>query len=423
MKKIVFFADAIGAAYNCIAIAQECLRYDFCSYFIADHSFKGFFMKYGFEECLVNLHNSHPSNNPAHQWISHVNSHLSGQHSSFDQIESYVVPLFDKIISSIIHSHEEIRGVVERIKPDVICIDDIVSTPALTRTRHPWVRIVSCNEAEIPDPTIPPKFSGYGFQNKKDWNVFEKHLNKCLLPIHDRLNKLLVRANFPKLPASCFFETSPYLNLLIFPESISYERQNALDPVQFHYLNGCIRKEVSFQLPNFGEYEKYPLIYISHGSMGSGDVSFMQSQINALAYQNCRVLINVGNNLEIYNNLPPNVIASQFFPQPLVIQQADLVIYHGGNNTFNEVLYYGKPSIVIPYAVDQHDNAKRIETLKLGIKIERFGPEIPSIWNIAQGVLENIHLKDKLQEISHLMQTDPGVTKAGRLLQKMLLNS
>lgn len=420
MKKIVFFADAIGAAFNCIAIAQECLKYDFHAIFIADYSFSGFFSKYGFEECLVNLHNSNIHNNPAHQWIHHVNSHLSEKLSPFDQIESYIVPLFDKIIESVIYSHEEIQSAINKINPDVICIDDIVGTPAFTRGPYPWVRLISCNEAEIPDPNIPPKFSGYNLNNKEVWSKFENHLNKSLLTLHNKYNHFLLKNHFSALPENSFFEESPYLNLFVFPEIIAHKRKKTLNPNKFHYLNGCIRKEPFYHLPNFGTYDKYPLIYISHGSMGNEDVAFMHKQIQALSYQNCRVLINVGNNLEAYRDLPPNIKVSPFFPQPRVIQLADLIVHHGGNNTFNEVLYYGKPSIVIPYAIDQYDNAALIERFKLGTKLDRFSPYISNLWCIADKLLRNKTLKNGLLKYSGILQKEPGANKASKLISDIL---
>jgi UDP:flavonoid glycosyltransferase YjiC (YdhE family) len=320
MKKIVFFSDAIGAAFNCIAIAQECQKYNFKCYFIADHSFKGFFAKYGFEECLVNIHGLDYQKSPSHEWIDYINRHLSTfRLSTFEQIEAYVAPLFDKIISCVINSHSEIKSAVDKIKPDLICIDDVVSSPALTKSSCPWVRIISCNEGEISDPLIPPRFSGYGKHNRKDWKNYSKEFRKCFHPVYKKLNYFLTEHNFPTLPYDILFEVSPYMNFFIFPKAIAYKRRNILDPNNFCYLNGCIRQETPYQLPNFKNNNKDKLIYISHGSMGSGDINFIKNQITALSNQNCRVLVNVGENISSYTNLSENIIISQNLPQPQVI--------------------------------------------------------------------------------------------------------
>ena len=48
-----------------------------------------------------------------------------------------------------------------------------------------------------------------------------------------------------------FFESSPYLNLLLYPESVKFNRSKPLDPKLFHYLHGCVRKENEYQVTVF----------------------------------------------------------------------------------------------------------------------------------------------------------------------------
>ena len=43
----------------------------------------------------------------------------------------------------------------------MIVQDNVVGFPALGASGRPWVRIVSCNPAELKDERVPPVFSGY----------------------------------------------------------------------------------------------------------------------------------------------------------------------------------------------------------------------------------------------------------------------
>ena len=63
---------------------------------------------------------------------------------------------------------------------------------------------------------------------------------------------------------------------------------------------------------------------------------------------------------------------ASWFPQPSVIPQVDAVIHHGGNNSFTECLYFGKPAIIMPYVWDGHDNATRVEETGHGLKMPRY---------------------------------------------------
>ena len=53
------------------------------------------------------------------------------------------------------------------------------------------------------------------------------------------------------LPPGIFLETSPWLNLLLTPEIVRRERALPLDPKKFVYLEGCVRREGPFDLPEF----------------------------------------------------------------------------------------------------------------------------------------------------------------------------
>ncbi|TGP49077.1 glycosyl transferase family 1, partial [bacterium M00.F.Ca.ET.229.01.1.1] len=85
-----------------------------------------------------------------------------------------------------------------------------------------------------------------------------------------------------------------------------------------------------------------------------------------------RALGNVGGYRDQYTDVPGNVIVDSWFPQPSVIPQVDAVIHHGGNNSFTECLYFGKPAIIMPYVWDGHDNATRVQETGHGFGMPRY---------------------------------------------------
>jgi len=50
--------------------------------------------------------------------------------------------------------------------------------------------------------------------------------------------------------------------------------------------------------------------------------------------------MNLGDYIGDYASPPPNVHIESWYPQPAVIPEVDLFIHHGGNNSFNEALYF-----------------------------------------------------------------------------------
>src|SRR5690606_1377987 len=134
----------------------------------------------------------------------------------------------------------------------------------------------------------------------------------------------------------------------------------------------CVRTDDPYEVPHFAANAEAPLLYISFGSLGAGDVDLLKRIIAALARLPYRALVNVGDYLDRYEAPPPNVHLASWYPQPSVIPQVDAVIHHGGNNSFTECLYFGKPALILPYVWDGHDNATRVAETGHGLKLHRY---------------------------------------------------
>ncbi|TIU57883.1 MAG: glycosyl transferase family 1, partial [Mesorhizobium sp.] len=178
------------------------------------------------------------------------------------------------------------------------------------------------------------------------------HFNAVIKPIHDDFNAFLAANGEAPYPIGQFFEASPYLNLLLYPQAAKFNRRHPLDPAKFQYLEGCVRQEKPYAIPTFAKNNDGPLLYVSFGSLGAGDVDLLKRIIAALGKTRYRALVNVGGYKDQYTDVPGNVIVDSWFPQPSVIPQVDAVIHHGGNNSFTECLYFGKPAIIMPYVWD-----------------------------------------------------------------------
>ena len=129
---------------------------------------------------------------------------------------------------------------------------------------------------------------------------------------------------------------------------------------------------------------------MSFGSLGSGDTRYAPAPNSGLGELPLRALVNVGGYVDVFPTVPGNVIVDKWFPQPSVIPQVDGVIHHGGNNTFTECLYFGKPSIIMPYVWDGHDNATRVH--ETGSRLENASREL-----VARGVSAKfgVHILDR----------------------------
>ncbi|MGQ0485583.1 MAG: glycosyltransferase, partial [Hyphomicrobiales bacterium] len=132
-----------------------------------------------------------------------------------------------------------------------------------------------------------------------------------------------------------------------------------------------------------------------------------------------RALVNVGDYMDQYSDIPPNVIIGKWFPQPSVIPKADAVIHHGGNNSFTECLYFGKPALIMPYVWDGHDNATRVEETGHGFKLDRYNWTDEEFMARVGAMLTDRKMKAKLKSTSKAMRARHGPSKAAKVIDAL----
>ena len=421
-SKIAFFPEAAyGPALNSVGIAQAVARLGHKAVFLSDPGFVEVYRGYGFESYPVNLSEPMPPEQMARFWEDFINGHLRNFYkSAYEQIDNYVKECWAAIVESARYAQRDLPGVLAKIRPDLICVDNVILFPAVKQHGVPWVRIVSCSENEIEDPAIPPHLSGCGAGDHSCHARFRARFNEVIRPLHESFNSFLIAQGEKPYPLGQFFEVSPFLNLLLYPESVRFNRSRPLPPKQFEYLEGCVRQDKSYDVPRFAAQTEAPLVYLSFGSLGAGDVPLLKRLIRALANQPCRALVNVGGYKVQYTELPPNVIVDSWFPQPSVIPQVDLVIHHGGNNSFTECLLFGKPAIIMPFAWDGHDNAMRIQETGHGFRLTRADWTEAELAARIQDCLHDRTLHARLAATSARMRAQDGPAKAARLLVGLL---
>ena len=421
-KTIAFFPEAAyGPALNSVGIAQAVTKLGHKAVFLSDPGFVEVYRGYGFESHPVNLSEPMPPEQMARFWEDFINGHLPNFYkSAYDQIGNYVQECWTAIVDSARYAQRDLPGVLSKIRPDVICIDNVILFPAIKQHGAPWVRIVSCSENEIEDPAIPPHLSGCGENDHACHARFRARFNEVIGPLHASFNEFLASTGEKPYPLGQFFEASPYLNLLLYPQAVRFKRSQPLPPSQFQYLEACVREEKPYAVPRFAAHDDAPLLYLSFGSLGAGDITLLKRLIAALGKLPYRALVNVGGHKGRYTDLPPNVIVDGWFPQPSVIPQVDAVIHHGGNNSFTECLLFGKPAIIMPFAWDGHDNATRVQETGHGFRMDRADWTEAELGAHIDACLRDRALRDRVAATSASMRAQDGPAKAAQLLAGLL---
>lgn len=418
---VIFFPEsAFGPTNNCVGIADVMRRRGWRVVFIAEESFAGTFVEKGFEERLMRLGPApEQEEDPGQFWKDYIRETAPVfRRPTIEQLEGFIVPTFEALLDGARHVDERLVEIIDEVGPDVIVEDNVVSFPALPASGVPWVRIVSCNPAEIKDPDVPPVFSGYPAGDRSGWEQFREEHRRVIRPLHDSFDGFCRERGAPPLPPFELIHESPDLNLWLYPEAVDYRRAEPLAG-SWRNLESCVRAtDEPWELPAEladAELARRPLVYLSLGSLGSGDVGLMRKLIAELADAPYRVIVSMGpQHAEL--ELAPNMAGAEFLPQASLLPEVDLIVTHGGNNTITEGLHFGKPMIVLPLFWDQYDNAQRIDETGFGRRLDTYGHEPAELTGAIDGLLADEALGRRLTTVSAHLRTTPGTERAAELI-------
>jgi MGT family glycosyltransferase len=414
VSTIAFFPEsAYGPTNNCVGIGDVLRRRGHRVVFIVEESFAGALEAQGFEERLMRLGPPpETEEEPGQFWKDFIRETAPVfRKPTIEQLGEFIAPTFQALIDGAKYVDDRLREIINDVEPDVIVEDNVVSFPALPASGRPWVRIVSCNPAEVKDPDVPPTFSGYPAADRSNWEAFRAEYRRTHADMHADFDAFCRERGAPPLPELEFIHTSPYLNLYIYPDEVDYPRARPLDAT-WHNLGASVRATDAPWEPPPGDA---PLVYLSLGSLGSGDVGLMRTLIATLAETPYRVVVSKGPQHEQIE-LADNMVGEEFLPQVSVLPHVDVVITHGGNNTITESLRFGKPTVILPLFWDQYDNAQRLHETGFGVRLDTYAHAPEELTGAIERLLADAPLHERLAGVSSRLAGTPGtVTAADRI--------
>jgi MGT family glycosyltransferase len=426
-RTIVFFPEgAYGPTNNCVGIGSILRARGHRVVFIVEESFAGNLEAKGFEERLMRL-GPPPAEPevPGQFWIDFIRDTAPVfRKPTIEQLGEFIAPTFGALIDGARYVAPRLAEIIDELQPDAIVEDNVVSFPTIMATRHPWIRLLSCNPAEIKDPLVAPFSSGYPAADRSAWPAFLEEVRRTHGDMWADFDAFCRDAGAGGLAwgpnGPDFMHESPYLNLYSYPREADYERVDALGPT-WHQLDSTVRAaDTTWELPEALAGRDGALIYLSLGSLGSADVALMQRLVDVLGGTSHRVIVSKGP-LADQITLHDNMTGAGFLPQPAILPQVDLVITHGGNNTVVESFHHGKPMIVLPLFWDQVDNAQRVDETGFGVRLSTYGFEDAELTGAVDRLLADAALKARLGAVSARMQAADGTTRAADLVERVAI--
>jgi MGT family glycosyltransferase len=385
--------------------------------FVIEESFAGTLAAKGFEERLMRL-GPPPTTpeEPGQFWKDFIRDTAPVfRGSSLEQLATFITPTWEALLDGARYVDERLQEIFVEVAPDVIVEDNVCAFPAIAASGRPWVRSVCCNPLEIKDPALPPTFSGLPASDRGEWAQFRTEYARQIGELQAGFSSFCVERGAPPLPELEMIHESPWLNLMLYPAELDYERSRPLAPT-WHNLETAVR--ATDEQWNPPETAEAALVYLSLGSLGSADVPLMKRLIDVLGATPHHYVVSMGPQHQEFQ-LAENMVGAEFLPQVSVIPHVDAVITHGGNNTVTECMWFGKPMIVLPIFWDQHDNAQRVDETGYGVRLPTYTFTDEQMIAALTRVLSDRSLRTACETAGHRLRKTPGTVVAADLIERL----
>ena len=182
------------------------------------------------------------------------------------------------------------------------------------------------------------------------------------------------------------------------------------------------QSDLSPELERFLKAGPPPVVF-ALGSVAvytAGD--FYRMAAAAAVALNRRAVLVVG--LDTHNlpagELPPNAVAVDYAPYSKLFPKAAAIVHQGGIGTTGQALQAGKPTLVVPFAHDQPDNARRLGRLGTSITLPFRRCSTGAMTRALEELLKNSEFAQRAEMIGRKVRSENGVVNACNAIEALL---
>ena len=327
-----------------------------------------------------------------------------------------------------------VRDSYEDLLKTVAGADLLVTHPAAPagplvgrKTGMPWVSTVLAPFSFISayDPPVPPYWQ---------WTKNLRYLGPGVMRFLLNLSKSTYRASAIKkfrnelgLPntGNPMFEGqhSPTRVLALFSELFArpqpdWPKQTRI--TGFCFYDGRHEVEAPLELIRFLDNGPPPIVF----TLGSSAVwvarDFFRESVDAAKRLGRRAVLLIGDERNLPRLVPEGVIVLDYVPYQSLLPRASAVVHHGGVGTTSQGLLAGVPTLIVPFAFDQSDNAEHARKLGTSRTLYRkhyLGPRVAT--ELHEMLTQPAYVRRAI-EVSQNLKLENGPARAADLIEEVM---
>ena len=181
-----------------------------------------------------------------------------------------------------------------------------------------------------------------------------------------QINPVRTQLNLPPISRVADWIYSPDMNLGLFPDWFAPKQSDWPRPFElsgFPFFDQAEGSEIPEGVQGFLKQGSPPILF-TQGTPSLQARSFFQSAVESCKHLSKRgILISQDPLSQFPSDLPETVIGLKYLAFSEVLPFCSLCVHHGGIGTSAQALKAGVPQLVVPWGVDQWDNAQRLKDL------------------------------------------------------------
>jgi rhamnosyltransferase subunit B len=278
------------------------------------------------------------------------------------------------------------------------------------------------------DPPLIPGFPGFSKRLRSlgpyFWGPFGRSINWVTTVLARPWHLLRKEVGLP--PARGFNPLteshSPVLLLALFSKWLADKQRDWPGQTKvtgFPWFDADGDAGLPQKLARFLDDGEPPLVFTLGTAVVADAGPFYHHSATAAKLMGRRAILLVKNPRILLPVLPEGVVAFDYAPFSQLFPHAAAIVHHGGIGTTGQAMRSGRPSLVMPCAWDQPDNAERAARLGIARTIARNRYEPKRVAAELRLLLEDPAYSQRAAEIATKVRQEDGVTAACIALESM----
>lgn len=246
-------------------------------------------------------------------------------------------------------------------------------------------------------------------------------------PIH----ALRERAGLPESNKNPLFEGqfSPYGTLALFSRHFASPQRDW--PPHTHITGFPFYDQPGFEITSTGLARFLaegppPVLFTLGSSAVMQPESFYGESLKTAEQFGFRAILLVGmaNPIGRAGSLPSSIYVTDYLPYSLVMPRCSAIVHQGGIGTTAQALRAGKPTVIVPWAYDQPDNAERARKLGVSLTLSRSRYNAERAGRALQTVLDDAGgYSQRASAIAGHISAEDGVACACDVIGEMAIHT